>query len=372
MQQIQKERICLLGIATILIKNSTLTGKFNKDFLVLEIDERSLNKIHKELPGKNLCITNLEKDQVQRNGDPDFIYRKFEKVINKDMNLFVNNEEPRSKSLEDKAGKTYLFSMEKNDLSFVQNEFYDVTLACPKCNHKIVFDYYNLDNIGKFHCTNCGYKSEDKVYTKITNVDFKNGTFKEGKNTYKLKYKTPFMYYNYALVISVCKKYGIPFEKIQKGFDTFINPADRTEQYSYEGKTIKYLRMKQENPDTLQNAIDMASRDKGKKVVYIGLYEIKDFPPAYSNTFYFFDCNIDKMINSNVEKFICFSKTVSYDTANRLIYAGVPKDKIKVYDVEDDFDKIFEDLKKFDSKNIYLISGMKPYHKIQKYFEKED
>ena len=61
----------LSGIATLLIKNSTLTGKFNKEFMVLEIDERSMPEIHKYLPANNLCITNLLKDQVQRNGDPD-------------------------------------------------------------------------------------------------------------------------------------------------------------------------------------------------------------------------------------------------------------------------------------------------------------
>ena len=91
------------GVATTLIKNSTITGKFKKDFLVLEIDERSLPAIYSVLPAKHLCITNLQKDQAQRNGDPDFIYSKFEKVINKNITLYLNNEEPRSKGLEDKA-----------------------------------------------------------------------------------------------------------------------------------------------------------------------------------------------------------------------------------------------------------------------------
>lgn len=87
------------GIATTLIKNCNLFGKFNKEFLILEIDERSLRAIHKVLPAINLCISNLQKDQVQRNGDPDFIYRMFADTITKDMTLFVNNEEPRSLSL---------------------------------------------------------------------------------------------------------------------------------------------------------------------------------------------------------------------------------------------------------------------------------
>ena len=102
------------GVATTLIKNSSLFGKFNKEFLILEIDERSLRNIFKVLPAKNLCITNLQKDQVQRNGDPDFIYQMFKGAVNKDVTLFVNNEEPRSRSLEDYVGKVVYYSMEKN------------------------------------------------------------------------------------------------------------------------------------------------------------------------------------------------------------------------------------------------------------------
>lgn len=360
------------GIATTLIKNSNIFGKFNKEFLVLEVDERSLRNIFKVLPAKNLCISNLQKDQVQRNGDPDFIYQMFKNSINKDVTLFVNNEEPRSRSLEDYAGKSVYFSMEKNEKTYIKDDFYDVTLACPKCNHKIEYEYYNIENIGKFKCTNCSYKSVKKANVIIKDIDYDNYTFKCGKDTYKVTYINPFYIYNYALTIAVCKKYGIKYEDIRKGFETFVNPADRREIYNYHGKTVHYLRIKQENPETLQNALDTIARDKKKKAIWMGLYEIKDFKPAYANTFYFFDCDFKKCVNKSVEEYVCFSKTVAYDTANRMIYAGADEKKVKVYDVEDDFDVIFEDLDKIKTDNIYIITGMKPYKKIKAFFEKGD
>ena len=75
------------GVATTLIKNSTLSGRFNKEYLVLEIDERSFPLIRKQLPGRRMGLTNLQKDQVQRNGDPDFILRKFCSAVSNDMKL---------------------------------------------------------------------------------------------------------------------------------------------------------------------------------------------------------------------------------------------------------------------------------------------
>ena len=359
------------GVATTLIKNSNLFGKFNKEFLVLEIDERSLRNIFKVLPSKNLCISNLQKDQVQRNGDPDFIYQMFKNALSKDVTLYVNNEEVRSRSLEDFVDNTIYFSLEKNSKTFEKNDFYDVTCPCPKCSHKIKYYYYNVENIGKFECTKCGYKSLDNIDTFIKDVNYKEHTFKEGKDTYKVNYINPFMLYNYALVISVCKRFNIDAKTIEEGFLSFVNPADRRETYSYHGKTIRYLRMKQENPETLQNALDTVARDSSKKAVYMGLYEIKDFKPAYNNIFYFFDCDFKKIVKTDVEKYVCFSKTAAYDTAGRMLYAGVDEKKLKVYDVEDDFDLIFEDLDKLKSETIYVITGMKPYYKIKAFFNKE-
>lgn len=357
------------GIATTLIKNSSIFGKFKKEFLVLEIDERSLKSIREVLPAKNLCISNLQKDQVQRNGDPDFIYSMFKDVVNKDVTLFLNNEEPRSKSLEDFAGKVVYYSIEKNSKTYYKNDFYNITLPCPKCNHKIKYDYYNIENIGKFECTHCNYKSSEKPDILITDINYDKMTFKNGNDTYKVTYTNPFYIYNFALCIAICKQFDIQYKDIQKSFSSFINPANRREVYKYKGKTIHYLRIKQENPETLQNALDTLARDKRPKALFMGLYEIKDFTPAYTNTFYFFDCNFKPVVDSGVESYVCFSKTVAYDCANRMIYDGAPIEKIKIFDIEDDFETIFKPLENIKTNNIYIITGMKPYKKIKKFLK---
>ena len=93
----------IYGIATALSKAATLTGRIKADYIVFETDERFLPLILKQLPAKNILITNLQKDQVQRNGDPDFVYRKLFDAIGGDVRLFLNNEEPRSKSFDGRS-----------------------------------------------------------------------------------------------------------------------------------------------------------------------------------------------------------------------------------------------------------------------------
>ena len=358
------------GVATTLIKNSSLTGKFKKEFLVLEIDERSLSAIHKVLPAHNLCITNLQKDQVQRNGDPDFIFSKFENVIGKDITLFVNDEEPRSRALEDKAGQVIYFSVDKNSKSFEKDDFYDVTLPCPKCNYPIKYKFYNLESIGKFECSNCDYKSKEEPDILIKNVDFENKTFECNEKKYNITYYTPFYIYNYAATIAVSKKFGLTEEQIQKAFQTFVNPGERREVLKYKDKIIHYLRMKQENPETLQSALDTIAEDKSEKAIFAGFYEVKDFLPHYANTFYFFDCSFKNIATTPVEKYIVFSKTVCYDVANRMIYDGANKENIEIID-EEDIEIILKKMDELKTNNIYILTGMKPYKKIKNFLERE-
>ena len=73
----------ITGIATAMIKYSSLLGKMKTEYMVFETDERYLQYIYKLLPAKNICITNIQKDQVQRNGEPDYIYKKNKKCYTK-------------------------------------------------------------------------------------------------------------------------------------------------------------------------------------------------------------------------------------------------------------------------------------------------
>ena len=357
------------GVATTLIKNSSLSGKFNKEYLILEIDERSIEKIYEQLPAKHLCITNLLKDQAQRNGDPNYIFEKIKNVINKDMTVYLNNEEPRSKVLGELAGKALYYSVDRNEKTFSRNNFFTVTLPCPKCDSRIRYNYYNLESIGNFKCTSCNYKSEEEPYIKIKNINFSQKTFEVDDEKFKVLYNLPFYIYNYAICLCVCKNLNIDLDKVKQSFENFTNPFERREVIHYNGKEIKYLRMKQENPETLQNALNTIEQDITKKAILIGLFEIKDFKPAYTNTFYFFDCNFEEVAKSNVEKYICFSKTVSYDTANRLLYSGVNRNQIEIID-SDDVEDILPKIDLIETNNIYIITGMKPYKKIKNFFAK--
>ncbi|MBQ4641303.1 MAG: DUF1727 domain-containing protein [Oscillospiraceae bacterium] len=354
------------GVATTLIKNSTLTGKFSKEFLVLEIDERSFPLIRKQLPGCNMGITNLQKDQVQRNGDPDFILRKFRSAIGKDMTLYLNNEEPRSLSLGTLAGSYKTFSIAENSRTYTSDDFYNVTLPCPVCGHPINYKNYNLANIGPFRCTKCSYASAKAPTVLIDSVDYENNTFTCSGTSWQVPYNNPFYIYNFAMCITICREIGLSDAQIQAGFASFRNPASHEDIIYYRGKEIHYLRGKQENPEALQSELDVIAADTRKKAVFVGLYRVEDFYPHYAGTFYFFDCDFQNIVKSNVECYVAFSQNVAYDIASRMILAGAPEEDVTIVN-SDEMSQIFATLDSIETDIIYVLTNPKHARVVKNY-----
>ena len=130
------------------------------------------------------------------------------------------------------------------------------------------------------------------------------------------------------------------------------------------------MRIKQENPETLQTSINVMASDPKRKMVALGLCPLVDMIPHYANSFYAFDCDLSKLVQSDVEKYFCFSDRVCYDTANRFIYEGVDPSLIKIEDSEN-VDVIFKEIEEAETDNIYLITWLHTYEHMEKFLKKE-
>lgn len=361
----------IYGVATALIKACSLTGRLSADYYIFETDERYMPLIRKQIPAANILITNLQKDQVQRNGDPDFIYRKVRKAFGGEYTkLFLNNEEPRTMSFADLANEVVTYGVAQHSEAFTKNDSY-VTMPCPRCHHKISFDYYNTDGIGRFHCDNCGLSSIEHADYEITDVNFGERSFVACGESFPMPYDTPYMLYNYAAAIAVAQELGgIAPADASRAFASFKNVGGRFEIMHYKGKTIKYMRIKQENPETLQTSINVMAADPNRKMIALGLCPLVDMIPHYANSFYAFDCDLSKLVQGDVEKYFCFSERVCYDTANRLIYEGVDPTLITIADTED-IHTIFQEIEEAETDNIYLITWLHTYEHMEKFLKEE-
>lgn len=354
------------GAVVTLLHNMDLGGNLKTDIVLLETDERFMPIIRKQLPAKHICVTNIQKDQVQRNGEPDIIWRKIASALDDDVTLYVNGDEPNALSLSKVAGKCVTYGVDQNSSSFdKQDDFFSVTMPCPICHEPIIFDKYNIDNIGPFHCSGCGFGAAQNNY-QAHDIDFENKTFTVDGVKYDFKYSTPYFLYCYVAALALAREFNVPEEKISEAFEDFVNIGGRMETIEAGGKSIKYLRMKQENPETVQSALNVIADDPTEKLFLLGLDELVDFEPHYTNTFYTFDCDFRRLINSNVERCICFSGTVAYDAALRMLYDGFDPDKLTVLPTNDD-KTIVEEMAKYDIDNVYLITWLHKFESLAAY-----
>ncbi len=359
------------GIATTLIRHSTMGGRVKADYVVLEVDERYLPIMTKLIEPHVILVTNVLKDQSQRNGEPGVIMNKLKAAIAGDMHLILNAHEPNSGSLGFGKNSVSYYGVAGEDTVAVEPVATDVSCSCPVCGASIHFEYENLFNIGKYSCMGCDLKSEQDAT--IITADTPNVAFNCDGTSYKVKYISKDFMYCYASLMAFAKHEGIDSKSIQKSIDDFKIQSGRVEQMKAGDKTINYLRIKQETPVTLQSAIDVATADKSEKIVVLDLSEIVDFSPKYTGMYYAYDCNFRKFMDGSVVKYICMSKTVCYDVATRLYLEGVDKKDITVIPT-DDYDLLLAELEKYDTKTVYLLTWMHSYYSclgsIEKYQKK--
>jgi len=358
------------GIATALLKNSSLMGRLRTEYLICEVDERSLARVRAAIPAGYLCVTNIQKDQVQRNGDPDYIVRKILGAMDDKMTVFVNNEEPRSSSLSWAAGRTVRFSVASTQHEPAKGE-YTVTMPCPLCHDALVFSSYNLANIGEFSCPGCGFSSSPDPDYCVDAVDYSGKKLRVNGHEFHLEYDAAHFLYNYSLCYAVASEFGLTDTQVGRAFETFRNVGGRLEEFTYGSTSIRYLRIKQENPETLQSAIDdIAPKDGALEVdpagpaFVLGLQLVHDIVPHYSNTAYFFDCDVTPLFERGVETCICFGSVNCYDAATRLAYAGFPEDKIIVVDSDEPKD-VLEAIARCGAPRAYLMTMLGEYEALR-------
>jgi len=95
------------GLASTIIKGSSINGKLNKDYLIFESDEFALPEvINQTNPDYVICL-NLFRDQLDRYGEIDSIAKKwhasFENLSNK-TTLILNADDPQIAYLSENYG----------------------------------------------------------------------------------------------------------------------------------------------------------------------------------------------------------------------------------------------------------------------------
>ena len=279
------------------------------------------------------------------------------------MTVFINNDEPNSMSLIDAdCDRIVRYGVGSHEKSFIkENDFFAVTMPCPVCKSSLTFESHNMENIGSFSCSCCGFsnKKEPDYYT--SEVSFESNSFTLNGTSYMFSCNRSEFLYSNTLAISIALELGVSEKQISESLNSFTQVVGKWENVSLGDNNIKYFRIKQENSETLQSAISTIGSDKTPKTIIMGLDEYIDFYPPYINGCYMFDCSFKPIVESGAERCICTSPSLGHCGALRFLYEGFDPEAVHMFP-DSNKETLEKALADESSGNVYLIEEI-PFHK---------
>ena len=319
------------GVTTLILDNCDNDGKFLKDVLLMEVDERYARYIFKFFAPKYYVINNLYRDQMTRNGHPEYVLKAIADSIRPESTLILNGDDPLIASLAEKfENKAIYFGIYDNEYTSEEcDSVYDDGYYCPVCHHRMTYDYRQFAHVGAYHCLNCGFQRKDPEYH-ISKLDLESGELVIN-NRYRITMalKTIYNAYNTVAAFALGSLLGLDKKYLREDLNNFMIKNGRVRRFKTGRLEGTLLISKHENTMSYNRNLDYVA---GREENVILLLIIDDISRKYftSDTSWLWDISFDKLNSANITEIVTAGK-YEYDIAVRFEYAGVNMDKVVMY-----------------------------------------
>ena len=336
------------GITTLALCNCDNLGRFQKDVLLMEVDERYAQYVFKYLTPKYFVINNLFRDQLTRNGSSEYVLTQMEKAIVDGTTLVLNCDDPLVSSLAYKfKNDVVYFGIDDNQYVSEENDgVYDDGYYCPICKHKMIYDYRQFGDIGDYHCSSCSFKrATPNFYISDISLDKTQIVINDDVHI-NLAFNTLFNAYNVLASFTIGRLLNINDNVIVKSLNDYLIQNGRIKTLNINNKDMTLLISKHENSTSYNQNIEYL-------VNYVDdvslLLIIEDISRKYftSDTSWLWDINFEKLENENIKKIVVAGKYFN-DVAVRFEYAHVDLDKAAFIENVDEAINYFTDNSKGD------------------------
>ncbi|MBY0405161.1 MAG: Mur ligase family protein, partial [Cyanobacteria bacterium] len=367
------------GITAAILNQSSLLGKLNAAYGVLEVDEASLRAVSKEIPADIIVVTNLFRDQLDRYGELDTTQKMIEAGIPEQCStLILNGDDPLVTSIHPPTHtanasrspqrhclyfgiKTVVYpalSASENNKNpeieisgGITGRIHEFPVAfprevsqCPSCGGDLIYLETIFGHLGNYHCKGCAYQRPPLDITAKRVVVDPLGC--QLKIQYGRHPETPvidiylplpglFNVYNFLAALSVLYATGMEAHEvtpwIEGGFKHFQSVFGRAERQSIEGKQVLVMLIK--NPVGASEVLKLVSADPKANV----LIALNDNYADGRDISWIWDAMFEGLALQQADSpAIVVSGDRAEDLAVRLRYAGVPPHRILV---ESDLDQ---------------------------------
>ena len=338
------------GEAWTMLMANDIFGKSKVDATIMEADELFSRITFPQISPDCMIITNLGRDSMFKNGNPEIPYASLQDAIRQLPNtkLFLNADDPLSCFLGENNEKIY-YGVANINARKTKSGSSDFTV-CPKCAGIPKYKFINYRHIGQFYCPDCGLKSPVPDYL-CTRYDSDTMSVKEesGEYQYPTISDTIYNIYNETAIVAYFRTMGYKPEKISEMLKDIKVPEIREEIKEVNGIRIIRRAMKGQNAYAASTVLQALNETDGSKEVVLMLDEIPD-ETGLETICWIWDTNFELLNDPSIKKIIVSGKR-HLDHKVRLLQAGIDPDKL--VNVEDD-EEVYSHLIK-DVDNIFIL-----------------
>lgn len=340
------------GVTTMILNSCTWGGKMKQDVLLIESDERYTKFTFKWFHPTHYVITNLYRDQLTRNGHPDWVFDAIKESVFPDTKLLLNADDPTVSLFGRGREDVIWFGLDGN--SYDSKEFrgsYNDGAFCPVCGKPMEYEYYHFNHVGKYACTGCDFKRNDTAYA-VTDLDLEKGKITiNGKDEIPLAFKSIYNIYNILATYAICDQIGISGEKAAKVTGNYILKNGRYIEFTLGSHEGTFLISKHENSVSYDMSFRYAAMEKTpcSVVVIVDAVSRKYFT---SETSWLWDIDFDWLEADHIQKVYLCGKYCN-DLALRLAFSKVPEGKLRIFE---DIDAACNELSTQGTEHLYAVT----------------
>lgn len=353
------------GVTTLVLTHSTLRGKMKADVLLIESDERYAAHSFKFFHPTEFVITNLYRDQLTRNGHPEWVYDAIVPALHPDTKLLLNADDPLSSCFAQDRKEVKWFGLDRCSISVdAPTGVYHDGAYCPICHAPMTYDYVHYNHIGAYHCTGCGHSKPATDYT-ATAVDLDNGTLTiDNTVNIQLAFRSIYNVYNILAAYAACRECGVSAETAAGVINNYILKNGRMQKFTLGAHHGTLLTSKHENSIAYDTNLRYVASTKADCAVLV-IVDAVSRKYFTSETSWLWDIDFDQLAVPHVKKVILSGRYCN-DLAQRFSFTGVSN-----WTVIPDIAEAAETLKADGKEDLYVVTCFSDRDKLLSHVEKE-
>ena len=357
------------GVATLILSSCTLGGKMKGDVLLLESDERYARHTFRWFHPTHFVVTNLYRDQLTRNGHPEWVYDAVKAAVFPETTLVLNADDPLVSCLakDHDPDRVKWFGLDECSISTREHRgIYHDGLRCPVCRGRMEYACYHYAHIGHYACPACGHRRHDADFA-VTALDLKEGTLTvNGERSISLAFKSIYNVYNILAAWSVCALAGADKGVMAGVINNYMLKNGRMITFRLGNHQGTLLTSKHENSVAYDTNLDYIT-GMGKPCTVLVIVDAISRKYFTGETSWLWDIDFDRLNCEQVGKIMLYGRYCN-DLAVRFKYTHIPADRIEV---GEDIATAASWLKENGDEDVYVVTCFSDRDKLLAHVERD-